>query len=140
MIIDNITQHKESLDLGSLLVIASMLGTNEIIKTLVESGADTTPIMYIAQSDNLAMFKYLLEHGANLYAQNNNNNINNCSVKHYAYNAQSKERNVYNYIKTLQIKILQTKVKDLKNVNNGKYRLIQYHLRILMNDQQKSVN
>lgn len=107
-IIEYIKNNRESLDLDNLLIASTFAGTDKIIKILVELGANletkningSTPIMFIAEEDNLPMFEYFLEKGANMYTKNNYHH----DVESYAFKATSTQQKVFNYIKTIQKK------------------------------------
>ena len=68
-------------DLDGLLIIACVVGTNELIFKLLELGANknakskigSTPIMYFAKLDNLEMVKHFIKIEANVFCNNNNN-------------------------------------------------------------------
>lgn len=115
LILNNIRDYKESLDLNNLLIASTFTGTDKMITTLVELGANleskseqnSTPIMFVAQQDNLPMFKYLLEKGANMYERNS-----------YGHDAEYFAKgNVLNYIMTNQLSVNIIEMKTLKSKN-----------------------
>jgi ankyrin repeat protein len=68
------------LDLNGLFICACAYSSDELLKYLLTIGADkdslsrinSTPIMFLAERKNLAMIKYLVELGANIFALNDN--------------------------------------------------------------------
>lgn len=138
IIIEYMKGRKHSLDLNNLLIAACFISTDKIIKTLVELGADikakskidSTPIMFIAQRDNLPMFKYFMEGGANMYEKNSRN----LDVEYYARIAPKTE--VLNYIRMVQKQssnIIETLKSENKELEDKVNRLRQYTAQLVTN-------
>lgn len=76
-----ISDNKEKLDLNGLLLVACYKGSDDMIRYLLDMGADiesksrigSTPILFLAERDNIEMVKYLLSLGADPTVKNSEN-------------------------------------------------------------------
>lgn len=105
--IDFANQRNKKLDIDGLLIIACCKGEENLIKKLLEMGANiearsiggSTPIMFLAQRDMIDVFKYFIENGANIFALN----ILNNDCIHYSI----KQGKIYKFIMELSKSINQ---------------------------------